>query len=57
VQVNGKLRDRVVVARDLPPAEIERVVLEREKIRAVLGGREPARIIHVPGRLVNVVVR
>jgi leucyl-tRNA synthetase len=57
VQVNGKLRDRVLVARDLPAAEIERLVLEREKIRAVLGGREPARIIHVPGRLLNVVVR
>ena len=57
VQVNGKLRDRVLVARDLSAAEIERLVLEREKIRAVLGGREPARIIHVPGRLVNVVVR
>ncbi len=56
VQVNGKLRDRVLVARDLSAAEIERLVLEREKIRAVLGGREPARIIHVPGRLVNVVV-
>jgi len=56
VQVNGKLRDRVLVARDLSAADIERLVLEREKIRAVLGGREPARVIHVPGRLVNVVV-
>jgi leucyl-tRNA synthetase len=57
VQVNGKLRDRVLVARDLPEAEIERIVLEREKIRVALGGKAPARVVHVAGRLVNVVVR
>ena len=57
VQVNGKLRDRVQVAAGLSPAQIESVVLEREKIRAILGGRTPDRVIHVPGRLVNIVVR
>jgi leucyl-tRNA synthetase len=57
VQVNGKLRDRVLVARDLPAAEVERVVLARDKVRAALGGREPARIVHVAGRLVNIVVQ
>ena len=57
MQVNGKLRDRVQVAAGLSPAQIESVVLEREKIRAILGGRTPDRVIHVPGRLVNIVVR
>ena len=57
VQVNGKLRDRVQVAASLSPAEVESVVLQREKIRAILGGRAPDRVIHVPGRLVNIVVR
>ena len=57
VQVNGKLRDRVQVSAGLSPAQIESVVLAREKIRAILGGRTPDRVIHVPGRLVNIVVR
>jgi len=57
VQVNGKLRDRIQVPPGLSPAEIERIVLEREKIRAILGDRPPDRVIQVAGRLVNVVVR
>ncbi len=57
VQVNGKLRDRIQVPPGLSAAEIETIVLEREKIRAILGDRRPDRVIQVPGRLVNVVVR
>ena len=56
VQVNGKLRDRVVVPQGLSELEIEQIVLAREKVRAALGGRDPARVVHVPGRLVNLVV-
>ena len=57
VQVNGKLRDRVMVAPGLSEPEIEAVVLAREKVQAALGGNAPVRIIHVAGRLVNIVVR
>jgi leucyl-tRNA synthetase len=58
VQVNGKLRDRVTVPADIAPAELEAMVLGREKVRAILAGREPARVIHAGGgKLVNIVVR
>ncbi|MBA2254541.1 MAG: leucine--tRNA ligase [Chloroflexi bacterium] len=57
VQVNGKLRDLVPMAPGLSEIEIEQIVLARDKIRATLAGRQPARVIHVPGRLVNLVVR
>ncbi len=58
VQVNGKLRDKVVVAADASEADVEAAVLGSERIRAVLGGREPLRVIHAGGgRLVNLVVR
>jgi leucyl-tRNA synthetase len=57
VQVNGKLRDLVAVPAGLSEIEIEQIVLARDKIRAQLDGSEVVRVIHVPGRLVNVVTR
>ena len=55
VQVDGKLRDRLVVTRDTPAEEIEQLVLASEHVQRYLGGRPPARVIQVPGKLVNVV--
>jgi leucyl-tRNA synthetase len=57
VQVDGKLRDRLVVTPDTPADEIERLALSSEKVQAYLGGRDPLRVVQVPGRLVNVVTR
>ncbi|MGZ8438347.1 MAG: class I tRNA ligase family protein, partial [Candidatus Limnocylindrales bacterium] len=57
VQVNGKLRDRVVVASDATSAEIEAAVLARERIVTILAGRTPDRIVVAGGgKLVNLVV-
>jgi leucyl-tRNA synthetase len=57
VQVNGKLRGKVVV-----PAETTReLVLERalaeEKVKAAIGGKQIAKVIYVAGKLLNLVVR
>jgi leucyl-tRNA synthetase len=58
VQVNGKLRDHVVVASDASATEIEAAVLAREKIVAILDGRKPDRVVVAGGgRLVNLVIR
>jgi leucyl-tRNA synthetase len=57
VQVNGKLRDLVPVAIGLSQDEIERLVMARPKVQANLEGREVVRVVHVGGRLVNIVVR
>jgi leucyl-tRNA synthetase len=58
VQVNGKLRDRVVVPAGISEIELEQIVLARDKVIAALAGREPDRLIVAGGgRLVNVVVR
>jgi leucyl-tRNA synthetase len=57
VQVDGKLRDRLTVPADLPAAEVERLALASPKVQAALGGHTPAKVIHVPGRLVNLVGR
>jgi leucyl-tRNA synthetase len=55
VQVDGKLRDRLVVTRDTPPEEIERLALASEAVQRHLAGRAPRRVVQIPGRLVNVV--
>jgi leucyl-tRNA synthetase len=55
VQVDGKLRDRLVVTRDTPPEEIERMALASEAVQRQLAGRAPRRVVQIPGRLVNVV--
>ncbi len=58
IQVNGKLRDRVTVPAGISEIELDQIVLARDKVRAALDGREPAKIIHAGGgRLVNIVVR
>jgi len=57
VQVNGKLRARVVVPADATDVDIEAAVLANDRIVEVLGGRTPDRIIVAGGgRLVNLVV-
>jgi leucyl-tRNA synthetase len=57
VQVNGKLRDRVTVPVGITEAELERLVLARPKIVAALDGKQPLKVIHAGGKLVNIVVR
>jgi leucyl-tRNA synthetase len=58
IQVNGKVRDRVVVASNADPTAIERAALASAKVQAILSGRAPERVIQAGGgRLVNIVVR
>ena len=55
VQVNGKKRADVTVARDAKNAEIETAVLALDAIKRALDGKPPRKIIVVPQRIVNVV--
>jgi leucyl-tRNA synthetase len=57
VQVNGKVRGHVRVARDATEEEVRRAALEEPKVREHLAGRNIAKFVLVPGRLVSVVVR
>lgn len=56
MQVNGKLRSKVVVAASAGQDEIKAAVLADEKVLALLDGGAPRKVIVVPGRLVNLVV-
>ncbi|MER7078710.1 leucyl-tRNA synthetase [Saccharopolyspora kobensis] len=55
IQVNGKVRSRVVVPASADQDAVKAAALADEKIVAALDGKEPRKVIVVPGRLVNVV--
>jgi leucyl-tRNA synthetase len=55
VQINGKKRAEVTVAREASNAEIEAAVLALDAVKKALDGKSPKKVIIVPGRIVNVV--
>ncbi len=57
IQVNGKLRSRVLASPEVTEDELRAAAVADEKVRPFTEGREVVRIIVVPQRLVNIVVR
>jgi leucyl-tRNA synthetase len=57
VQVNGKLRSKVFVAPDATKETLEAAALADERVVALVDGKVIAKVIVVPGRLVNVVIK
>ncbi|HEX8733657.1 MAG TPA: leucine--tRNA ligase [Ktedonobacterales bacterium] len=55
VQVNGKVRDTLRMAPDVTEAQAREQALASAKVAAALGGREPRKVIYVPGKLLNLV--
>jgi len=56
VQVNGKIKDKIVVAADADEEQIKQQALSSEKVIAAIGDKEPRKIIVIKSRLVNIVV-
>jgi leucyl-tRNA synthetase len=56
IQVNGKLRGSIRVAKDADKATIERLALEHEAVQKQMAGAAAKKVIVVPGRLINIVV-
>jgi leucyl-tRNA synthetase len=55
VQVNGKRRDELVIARDAAAKDVEAAALKLESVVRALEGKTPKKVIVVPQRIVNVV--
>jgi leucyl-tRNA synthetase len=55
VQVNGRLRDKLQVPAGISEEEAKHLALESERVKVHVAGKQVARVIYVPGRLVNVV--
>jgi leucyl-tRNA synthetase len=56
VQVNGKVRSKIVVPADIDEEGLRATALADEKIRGLLVGKQVRKVIVVPGKLVNIVV-
>ncbi|MCH5374386.1 MAG: hypothetical protein JJ992_10435, partial [Planctomycetes bacterium] len=57
VQIKGKLRAKVTVPAEASQAEIEAAARADEKVAELIGDRQVLKVIVVPGRLINFVVR
>ncbi len=57
VQVNGKLRGRVLVPAAATDEEVKQAALADEKVKAALAGKQIMKVIVIPGKLLNMVVR
>jgi leucyl-tRNA synthetase len=57
VQVNGKLRGRVIVPADAGEAFVLERALADDKVRAAIAGKQIVKKIHIPGKMVNLVVK
>ena len=56
IQVNGKLRDTVLLAKGADQAAVEAAAMASEKVQRLLDGASPRKVIVVPDRLVNIVL-
>jgi leucyl-tRNA synthetase len=56
VQVNGKLKDRIVVPAEADEEQIRQKALANDKVIAALAGKTPKKVIVIKSRLVNIVV-
>ena len=57
LQINGKVRSRITVPFGLPQKDLELLALDDEKMKPLLAGKTIVKIICVPDKLVNLVVR
>ena len=56
VQINSKVKGRLNIPTGIGPKEAEALVLASPAVQKLLGGKEPKKVIVIPGRLVNLIV-
>ena len=57
MQINGKVRDKMVVASGLDAKKLEALVLAEEKVQQLTAGMTIVKMVCVPDKLVNIVVK
>jgi len=57
LQINGKVRDKLTVSADMKPQEMEKLALAQPKVKELTAGKTVVKVICVPKKLVNIVVK
>lgn len=57
LQINGKIRDKMMISPDLTPDEMKAAALANEKVQALIDGKEIVKCIAVPKKLINIVIK
>ncbi len=57
VQLNGKVKSKMVIPANLDRAGMEQAAMENDEVKALLEGKSVVKVIAVPGKLVNIVVK
>ncbi len=57
VQVNGKVRDRLIVPVTVTEDEVKKLAVRQERVKSFVEGKQVVKTIYVPGKLVNIVVK
>ncbi len=57
VQINGKIRDKMMISAELDPKGMEQAALASDKIKALIDGKQVVKVIAVPKKLINIVVK
>lgn len=56
VQINGKVRDKLLVEAGISEEDAQKLAIESEKVQKFLGGKSPRKVVYVADRLLNLVV-
>ena len=57
VQINGKIRDKIMVPNGASREDMEKIAMEAQKVKEAIEGKSVVKVICVPGKLVNIVVK
>jgi len=57
LQINGKVRDKLTVPREISQPELEKLVMASERIQKFIEGRDIVKVVLIPQKLVNIVVK
>ncbi len=57
VQINGKIRDKMMISADLDPKGMQEAALASDKVQALIEGKQVVKVIAVPKKLINIVVK
>ncbi|HEX3030411.1 MAG TPA: leucine--tRNA ligase [Clostridia bacterium] len=57
IQVNGRVRDKITVPSGLSKEQIEEIGMKDDKVKAIIEGKTVVKIIGVPGKLLNIVIK